>query len=89
MAIRLFQTQKDNRLFRIEGVYPEGSYLYIFDVDNPVCTHDYLQDDNPMCMRVAEDMFQVPLDSWQELPTATLSYTEIDRPASWNEIILR
>jgi hypothetical protein len=92
MIIRLFQTQKDNRLFRIEGVYPEGSYLYIFDLSNlvddiPENTHDYLQNDNLKCMEFAERKFQVPLDSWQELPATTLSCTESDRPASRDELI--
>ena len=74
MNIKYYESQYDNKRFRIEGPYEDiGAYLFIFENDDVVNKYDYLQDTIQICMEFAFEDFNVPLDSWVELPEGTKS----------------
>ena len=75
-----FETEHEGLRFHIEGTYPEGAYLYIFDDKDkqPFSKFDYLQDDIEGCISFAFDYYQVPVDSWRILPDNTKSYFDND-----------
>jgi len=65
MTIKHFKAEYKNLLFRIEGVYPEGAYIFI--KENETWKYDYLQDDIEMCKKFAHDLFGVEYNMWIEL----------------------
>jgi len=53
-------------LFVIEEDNPQiGVYLYIYD-ENKSCIKDFLQNTVEDCKEIAFELFNVPLDSWDD-----------------------
>jgi hypothetical protein len=76
MQIHFYEAQYDSRVFRAEGIYPEGMYLFISAIDgwrHNLWEYDYLQDDLDMCKSFALEYFGVPYELWHQLPDDTLS----------------
>lgn len=68
MEYQIFEAEYKGLKFRIEEDYPEiGAYLYVFE--NGKCTNDYLQNTILECKEFALELFNVPMDIWQEIKT--------------------
>ena len=85
MGIKFYEAIQEGKRFRIEGTYPIGAYLYVFDLNSnhEYCDYDYLQDDIDMCKKCANDIFHVPYELWRELPEETLPYSDPEVEMSW------
>jgi hypothetical protein len=68
MELIRLQSVFNGMKFVIEQSLPSiGYYLYIYSGDK--CIYDYLQDSVEMCKEFALEDFNVPLNSWEVLPS--------------------
>ena len=64
MKFKILEANHNGKEFRIKEDYPEvGSYLYVYEAGK--CVEDHLQNDIEMCMQMAFEDYEVPLDKWE------------------------
>jgi len=66
MEFKIFETNYNNKVFRIEEDYPEvGAYLYIYE--DGICIKDFLQNSIKDCMEIALEKYQITFDKWNKI----------------------
>ncbi len=65
MYFRIFKTEHNNLIFKIEEYYPKvGVYLHVYE--NGSYIKDFLQSGVNRCKEMAYEEYLVPLNEWVE-----------------------